>query len=53
MPTLTIPAKALSITQGYAWATVAGWKPIENRTWHTKLRGPVCIHASFHHILAI
>lgn len=43
---LILPDRALSITQGYAWATVAGWKPIENRTWSTKFRGPLAIHAS-------
>jgi hypothetical protein len=37
--------KALSIRQPWAWAIVAGWKPIENRTWQTHYRGPLLIHA--------
>lgn len=38
--------KALSIRQPYAWAIVAGYKPVENRDWPTKFRGRVLIHAS-------
>lgn len=37
--------KALSIRQPWAWLIVHGGKNIENRTWRTKLRGPVLIHA--------
>ena len=37
--------KALSVRQPWAWAIVAGWKPIENRTWATDYRGPLLIHA--------
>jgi hypothetical protein len=37
---------ALSIRQPWAWLIVAGFKPIENRTWYTRYRGPVLIHAS-------
>lgn len=37
--------KALSIQQPWAWAIVNGYKPVENRTWATKLRGRVQIHA--------
>lgn len=37
--------KALSIRQPWAWAILAGIKPIENRTWPTSFRGPVLIHA--------
>lgn len=36
----------LSIRQPYAWAIMAGIKPVENRTWATKYRGPLAIHAS-------
>lgn len=37
--------KAISIRQPWAWAIVAGHKPIENRTWKTSFRGRVLIHA--------
>lgn len=39
----TIPC--LSIRQPYAWLIVHGIKPVENRTWKTKFRGRVLIHA--------
>lgn len=35
----------LSIRQPYAWLIVQGIKPVENRTWATKFRGRVLIHA--------
>ena len=35
----------LSIRQPWAWAIVEGFKPVENRTWATKYRGPILIHA--------
>lgn len=38
--------KALSIRQPWAWLIVNGHKDIENRSWATKYRGPVLIHAS-------
>ena len=38
--------KALSIRQPWAWLIVNGYKNIENRTWFTKYRGPVLIHAA-------
>ena len=37
--------KALSIRQPWAWAIIAGYKTIENRTWQTSYRGPLLIHA--------
>ena len=37
--------KALSLTQPMAWAIFNG-KDVENRTWPTKYRGPILIHAS-------
>jgi len=37
--------KALSIRQPWAWL-VLHCKPIENRTWATKFRGRVLIHAA-------
>ena len=38
--------KALSIRQPWAWLIVNGYKPVENRSWPTKYRGPVLIHAA-------
>lgn len=38
--------KAISIRQPWAWLIVNGYKDIENRTWNTKYRGPVLIHAA-------
>lgn len=38
--------KAISIRQPWAWLIVNGYKDIENRTWRTKYRGPVMIHAA-------
>ncbi|KKN34585.1 hypothetical protein LCGC14_0792250 [marine sediment metagenome] len=37
--------KALSLTQPMAWAIFNG-KDVENRTWPTKIRGRIYIHAS-------
>jgi hypothetical protein len=45
MPMLDIPKLALSIQQPWAWLIVNGHKDIENRSWATKFRGPVAIHA--------
>ncbi|QYX54405.1 ASCH domain-containing protein [Pseudomonas sp. S07E 245] len=38
--------KALSIKQPWAWLIIHGGKDIENRTWHTNLRGRFLVHAS-------
>jgi hypothetical protein len=38
--------KALSIHQPWAWAILHAGKTVENRTWSTKYRGPLLIHAS-------
>lgn len=38
--------RALSIRQPWAWAIVEGHKDIENRSWRTRQRGPLLIHAS-------
>ena len=40
--------KAISIRQPWAWLIVNGYKDIENRTWNTKYRGPVLVHAGTH-----
>jgi hypothetical protein len=37
--------RVLSIQQPWAWAIVEGYKRVENRTWTTKHRGAVLIHA--------
>lgn len=37
--------KILSIRQPWAWAIIAGFKPIENRSWKTNVRGLIGIHA--------
>lgn len=38
--------KALSILQPWASLVVLGHKKIETRSWNTKYRGPILIHAS-------
>lgn len=38
--------KALSIRQPWAWGILHAGKDIENRTWPTKIRGEILIHAS-------
>ena len=40
-----LPEFALSIRQPWAWLIVNGWKDIENRSWPTRFRGSVLIHA--------
>ncbi len=37
--------KAISVQQPWAWLIVRGYKDIENRSWLTKQRGRVLIHA--------
>ncbi|MDO8982997.1 ASCH domain-containing protein [Cypionkella sp.] len=41
-----LPQLALSIRQPWAWAIINAGKDIENRSWPTKQRGPICIHAA-------
>lgn len=36
----------LSIKQPWAWLIANGYKPVENRDWYSKYRGPLLIHAS-------
>ena len=38
--------KIISIRQPWAELIVQGFKDVENRTWPTRYRGPVLIHAS-------
>lgn len=40
-----LPPVALSIRQPWAWLIVNGWKDIENRSWLTRFRGPIMVHA--------
>jgi hypothetical protein len=38
--------KALTIRQPWAWAILNAGKDVENRSWPTKHRGPLAIHAA-------
>lgn len=38
--------RALSLKQPWAWLVVNGYKDVENRSWRTKHRGSLLIHAS-------
>src|ERR1700682_4460171 len=40
--------KIISIRQPWASLIVGGVKDVENRTWPTRYRGPVLVHASQH-----
>ena len=42
--------KAISIRQPWAWLVVNGHKDIENRTWATKYRGKILVHAGVHRV---
>jgi len=35
---------ALSIRNPWAWAIIAGLKPVENRAWKTSFRGRIAVH---------
>jgi len=35
----------LSVRQPFAWALIFAGKPVENRTWYLRYRGPLFIHA--------
>ena len=39
------PLPALSVRQPWAWAILHAGKPVENRTWPTRFRGRLLIHA--------
>jgi hypothetical protein len=41
-----IEMKALSVKQPWAWAIVAGYKDVENRSRRTDFRGRLLIHAA-------
>ncbi|MER7361839.1 ASCH domain-containing protein [Nonomuraea wenchangensis] len=38
--------KAITVRQPWAWAIATGRKPVENRTWTTRHRGLLAIHAA-------
>ena len=38
--------RAISVRPPWAWAILHAGKDIENRTWKTKLRGTIAVHAS-------
>jgi hypothetical protein len=40
------PQLAISLRQPWAWLIIHGGKDIENRTWATKFRGRIWIHAA-------
>ena len=42
---VTDGVRVLTIRQPWAWAIVHGGKDVENRSWSTKYRGPLLIHA--------
>lgn len=50
VPTLDLDAsptlKALTIRAPWAWAIAQGWKRVENRSWATRFRGRIAIHAA-------
>jgi len=39
------PPKAITLHPVWAWAVIHGPKRVENRTWATRHRGPLLIHA--------
>ena len=41
-----VSIKVLSIRQPWAWLVAHGYKDIENRTWRSKYKGVLYIHAS-------
>jgi hypothetical protein len=43
---MTLPERALSVKQPWAWAILNAGKNIENRTWYSPVRGPIWIAAS-------
>ncbi|MCC7374294.1 MAG: hypothetical protein IT581_06545 [Verrucomicrobiales bacterium] len=40
------PTLAISVRQPSAWMIIHAGKDIENRTWRTKFRGRVLVHAA-------
>lgn len=46
MPVPPLEWRVLSVQQPWAWLICYGNKCVENRTWETRYRGPLLIHAS-------
>jgi hypothetical protein len=44
-PKMSTSYKVLTLDPLWAWAIFRGYKLVENRTWATKHRGPLVIHA--------
>lgn len=40
-----LPPRAITLKPWWAWAVAHSTKRIENRSWSTKYRGPIAIHA--------
>lgn len=40
------PIRALTIRQPWATLIIAGIKDVENRSWSTRYRGPLAVHAA-------
>jgi hypothetical protein len=40
-----LPARAITLRPWWAWAVAHAGKRIENRSWSTRYRGPIAIHA--------
>ena len=40
--------KVITVKQPWAWLIAQGIKPVENRTWKTRYRGPIVIQVSAH-----
>ena len=38
--------KAITVRQPWADAIIRGWKSVENRSWPTKVRGTIAVHAA-------
>jgi len=41
-----VTMKTITVKQPWAWFIVQGFKDVENRTWSTRIRGRVLIHAA-------
>lgn len=42
---MNLPTMAVSLFQPWPWAVLYLLKDVENRTWATKYRGPILLHA--------
>lgn len=44
MSTCSTPVRALTLRGPWGWAITHAGKPVENRSWSTRYRGPLLIH---------